>query len=731
MFMGVGGNTKLRNMLNIMYKINTQFTKNLLLVITFFLIITKIYTSIWTLDIYYVDKSILNYMLGFALTGYIFMAFKSKDTFLIIDIVIVLCGLVLIFLDLSPSPIDETPNFDYINHIIKYHSLPSVYDLVDAEYLNTIKGWNIPFGTVNYEAVQAPIYYLVLAIIGQVSVSPTFRLILFRLIGLLLIILTIMITDFTVSKIFNRNIIEKKTHYRIWRIILFFTPGYVLRATRLNNEVLACFFMAIFIYVIFITLKNGYSKKRYIILALLTVILFLTKNTSIYAFLVFVIIALLQKKLFQAICGLILFTPAIIPWILMNFKTYGHITGMNAHLTFVLPIVNPNHYGVDIFDGILRFLPLTFFNGEELEFSIFVQALIIGCNIFLLILLVKSTVNTLRDVIHAEFTLNRLSEQTKINIVCLVFIYSILTILILGSLSTRIQTLRGRYIYPIIPVLLIFLLNNINELYINKTIIIFISLMLGFVLSTGVLCTINKIALNLSGIVNHELLSENEPNVELSSKVVKVKHNKYRDYSMLVDRRIEMNGDFALITAVDEDATYSYLRLDHDISSYQLENKVILKEKYTWENYNQGNNYVLGNIEGRTVCQEFVPKGSGNIIGFSVEFGTYNNNDYSADLLYKLIDENGKILATSSAEHVKIEDNSRRVLLFDKPVSVRSTDRLRFEITVENRLNEPIAISTSDSTYKNGDMYIISDSNEQNNKMHDIGFQILENYNFF
>ena len=78
---------------------------------------------------------------------------------------------------------------------------------------------------------------------------------------------------------------------------------------------------------------------------------------------------------------------AIVPWLLFNFIHYGNITATEAHLSFVLPIINPNKEMIDIISGITNIFYFFFYPQEGIVSEI-TKPMVYFLSIFLLLIFI-------------------------------------------------------------------------------------------------------------------------------------------------------------------------------------------------------------------------------------------------------------------------------------------------------------------------------------------------------
>ena len=129
-------------------------------------------------EIYYVIMLILGCV--------ILCALQSKIGFRIYILLLLSFFVWLSFADIGYDPIDEAQHFEYINHIVEFHKLPIWGDPVNSQYLNAADNSfvEISKNMVNYEVVQSPLYYILMAVISAKISNAYIRFHVCRLVSL-------------------------------------------------------------------------------------------------------------------------------------------------------------------------------------------------------------------------------------------------------------------------------------------------------------------------------------------------------------------------------------------------------------------------------------------------------------------------------------------------------------------------------------------------------------------
>lgn len=676
----------------------------------------------------------------------VFFAVKSKKYFAVYVASLIVFFIWFSFADTWYSPIDEIMNFENINHIVANNRLTTFEDNIDYVFLNKANdGVNAVGSITNYEAVQAPLYYILFAAVGKFISNAYVRLHVFRLISLFLVFIIYFFVEKTVCYLEENGIIQINHQiYRIGLLITIFNPGYLYRASRLNNEILVCVLMSILLYISIRCVVEGYRKNYYWIISLLCVSLFLTKNTAIYAYIIFGAIVLFQKRVKDAIIPTVSGAVLTIPWFLFNYFEYGSLTAMKQHLDFVIPIVNPSRANVDLFDAFFNILPVTFFSAEEVAYPT-AEVIWMGCFvIFLMILILGVSELIVGEVKNNKWELQSYKKKTVVNIICVALILACFLCLLMGTVSTKVCSIRGRYFYgPSIAIIILMVVNgDILSNKIKNYLGGILTIIIAIAVTRGSVTFINKVYTNenlyASEVEEYELCDISDENwhhgysktgnyllVEITDR------NSADNFQALVGHLISNGNQTAFITGISEmqevgENKYVWLQTNKHLDSELVEDNVIQVGAYcSVENYNTyAVNAIVDNIEEKCIAQSIKMSESGEIYGYEIMLGTYGIGDYSAKCKYGVSDATGKELESGTVDIAMIKDNLYTRIYFDNPMDVKKDEEIVISLFLDNANDLPIAayISNNDS-YPAGSLYI--DGVEMNGQ--DLGIKILKN----
>lgn len=642
----------------------------------------------------------------------VFLAIKNEKIFLVYIIVIFSFFSWYSFADQSYSVVDETMNFEYVNHIIRTKQLPTFSDEVDSDFLDLANN-NLQETIIstNYEAVQTPLYYIILAILGCKIKSAYFRLRLFRILGLYSICFVYYFVNKTVRYLKINQLFDiDEECLRATYLLTIFSPGYLFRASRLNNEILVCVLMAVLIYIAVKCILEGYNLRYYWGMAMVSIALFMTKTTAIYAFCVLAIVALFQKKVLKAIIPVGVCSLTVVPWVVFNYKTYGRLTAMKEHLEFVLPIINPNKMELNFIDSIFGDLPISFYSGDEyisnyLSGELFWINLLYG--IFIIAFLCVS-ITSIKKLHQKD-----VSCSTKLNIIFVVSILGCLACLIMGTISTSINSVHGRYFYGLSVVIILMMVLNVEKLntriknYIKMTMIIALAVVMTRTLN---ICFDNY-------FMQENLFASDVKNVQIISSLSKDKticipyreSDKYKSYQILQGHVVYYGNQETIVNSVSdvkqgESLKYIELGIKDTVQGIEQGETLSVGKKISEIKYNDTDD-MINNIEGQEIKQSVGIPQSGELWGFSINLATYCSPQYNADLEYAIYDSNQNLMLLKQKTRLEIDDNSYVQVYFDKPLEVSKDDRIYIQIKFSNLESKPLAVMTADAKLDD-EMYI-------------------------
>ncbi|MFD1776555.1 hypothetical protein [Paenibacillus rhizophilus] len=362
-------------------------------------------------------------------------------------IMLILLGLYYILFLPFFSPIDEGAHFDYILHIIQQHKLPTLYDIINTNELYKITEWSVPSNT-QYEAVQPPLYYLISSVIvALLQKNLVLSVIILRVFGVLLIVLTYFFVQKTYKELWRKDLIQKCDNlFYAFTLLFFLNPGFLTRMTTISNEQLVVFLMTVLTYYVVKTLGQKHSFKHLTFLSLISAGMILTKFTSIYIIGIIVLFYLLNKEIKQAFSYVISTGVLISPWFIFNMYHYKELTANSLHVAFVKGIVNPNNIQLSpyyILQKTNLFLG-SFWNPQESGFPAIREPYFTITNLLSWVLIGTLIIATMYAVKSWKIL-----KESKSQLITLLTSSILLNIIVLcyGTISQDVDIMIGRYVY--------------------------------------------------------------------------------------------------------------------------------------------------------------------------------------------------------------------------------------------------------------------------------------------
>ena len=634
----------------------------------------------------------------------------------------------LTFSDVIYSNADESGHFDLINHIVSHNSLQTFKENKDFIYLNAANdSVNEITEDVNHEAVQAPFYYMVMALFGKLVKNAYARLHLFRLLSLFFILIVFCFVHKTIKLLSNHGFFIDEDIYRISLLLTVFSPGCMLRASRVNNETMTCVLISILVYVAVRCLIYGFSIKSYWLMAFLSALCFLTKVTTVYVYLVIAIAAIMQKRIKEVILPGIASSLIILPWFAFNLLEYGHLTAMKEHLDIVLPIENPNHVPVNIVDSFFSVFTDSYYSGQETVFSLgellWIQALFV----LALFGFIHISYHTFKKMVDNHF--QSIDLKTQLNCIGTMLILACFATLTAGTISSRINALRGRYFYALNILIIMLIVLNIkpkSKSTIRKYAYLLCIIVLGIVNTKVSTSMIDRVyasnhvyasrvnSLELRDVTNDKWTHgyANRGNYLLIGVNDK---NCTCNYKALEGHIVSNGTSEAIVTEVSDMDTdshgsrYVLIKTDKHIDTGTCKNNRLYIGKYCRHlNYNTVPFLAnLGDIEGKEAVQQLKIKDDGTVYGCDINFGIYGETNFEVLIQCKVSNDSGEVIEEFSVKENIIEDNEYLSIYFEKPIKVKRDQIISIGLRCNNAEDLPISINaTKNNFYKDGQLRI-------------------------
>lgn len=363
------------------------------------------------------------------------------------------------------SPVDEAAHYLYVDYICENHRLPVISEMMNSDLISALAGEatvNIPEG-IMYEAVHPPLYYVCMALLCNWFEWTAVRFWICRFVGIILLLGVTCVIFKWCNYLLKQEIIKKEeqTNLLLAAMIILCCPGILTRFGTVSNEGLAVLLVSMCLYQFTKVIFEGISKKKFLFLSILIVCAVLTKITTCFVIVLWLLILLYYKKIRKMVISISIIATGMSPWVLYNYLNYGSFTGTKKHLEYALPICNPNKETIDILSGVAGIFTRFFYPSEGNMGSItqiivnFLDILLLGGLVYFGIKCIKILYKMLVKK-RCQYTYQLEEKKELMEVTYFLCVLGNILILILGSVGTFVSVINGRYLYlSIMPIIYI------------------------------------------------------------------------------------------------------------------------------------------------------------------------------------------------------------------------------------------------------------------------------------
>ena len=468
------------------------------------------FTKTGTADVVY-------YVLWLCMAVFFFLSFKTRRRQNIWLLVMLCFAVILIFGDLRLSVIDEGAHLDYIYYIVRKHRLPTMFQYINTRLLEetgAIAGLSV---APRYEAIQVPLYYCLMAGIVRFLPSPRAALLTIRMIGLALWLVSFLLCRRSISYLHEKGFLESK---ELMDVVLFCAaanPGILIRCIYVSNEPLAILFGVLAVDSMFRMIFDGYSRKSTIRTFLYCILLFYTKNTGAFMVGGLLLVLLYYKKILAFFLSAGAYVMAMAPWFLRNWFLYRSVTGMNMHIRLVIDTVNPAYSAHNPVTEIFLLFDKKFFIPAEIRNGTVFTSRFLAAAALVCILLVGAGIavelrNFLRMVFVRKWNWTYTADEKKefVTMVCAALLFADIVMLTLSTVSSRLNTLLGRYLYLIVVPIAVLLMTWLAKCRSRKAVCVCLSVFLSLLVLDTSMEYFRELTLQRTREETYELIEEEE-----------------------------------------------------------------------------------------------------------------------------------------------------------------------------------------------------------------------------
>lgn len=630
-----------------------------------------VFQSAWTLFhlSYKVSEDhIVFYAMWVLLVILFALCIRDKKYMRIWYVCVLLFGVVLILGDVTYSPIDEASHFDYIQYIIENHKLPTMWQMVDGGFLSDVNGTEDIIPVRRYEAVQMPLYYCLMAVLAAPVRSLSARFMVIRFFGLACLAGVTVITEKTLRFLQQRELLNcSEANLNLILALTAVNPGILVRFVRVSNESLAVLFSAGVFYCAVRLLADGYHAGIFRLGTLLSVFLYYTKSTGAFFVGALLLVLLYYKKWMHFAWLIVFYISCAVPWFFRCYRLYGSFTGMNEHINIVLPIVNPNHEPINLVTGIYQLFAMGFFQANEVAcVSVFYSGMMGAVNLLLLAVCLTAGVWSALRVFHyvfiqrMQFDYSAVEKRQALLILSVGMIVCDIALLALATAASDIGALWGRYLYFIIPPVILLLLNFMEHINLKRGLSLFFCVFYGL-LFLQTLCHYTDTIGKQHGLwgerYEQAVIEDCMPDGADRTAGVGLKGHD-ADLDQLAGKvLVTDNGQNAVIDRVEQEEGRNVLMFDYPVPGVEKDAHVCLYDALTAFQYEYNSaGMQLVELGGLAVLeQSFVWQG-GSIQSIRLMTATYQTIQHG-NLHISLLDRNGKTVQEAFADMQYCVDN--------------------------------------------------------------------------
>lgn len=402
-----------------------------------------------------------------------YLLFKSRAIYLIVFCL----GLSFIILNPYFDVIDEQAHFSVIYFLAHHLTYPSIYEYVDNQILSLAQH-TLPFRSPTdprsigmfgrvYEAFQPPLYYFLGAlwyvIIPGGLVAKVYGL---RSLGLLLLMVSVFIFRKTYFLLVNHGLIEHRDLFLFSVSCLFFVnPGVMLRMTTISNLHLLLPLIGALLYTLIRYMFTEHTGiQEMFVLTVLSACVVLTQFTAIFVLPIVFLVLYFKKGIKFVGYSAVTFAIALLPWIIYNLATYGHLTANGLAELQQKDVVNPGNvnYGVGYIVKNLSYFIYTYWNPQQATPNDAFSLPISYALTVLILFIVTYSLVSLRDSFF--------KERNKFHIawISALFVCMNVGLMLLITVSQNWPVMIGRYVYPSLTPLAVLIFMHFNSDDIKK-----------------------------------------------------------------------------------------------------------------------------------------------------------------------------------------------------------------------------------------------------------------------
>ena len=397
------------------------------------------------------------YYLLWALLALMIFSFRKDRRYALAGFCLLLImAAVIIFGEMNLSRVDECCHLDYICYVAKTHRLPKMTQLINTKRIMQTGAVGGLTAGRRYEAVQVPLYYVLMSVPAMLIRNMRALLYFCRLAGLGMWCGALFLYRKILRQLHGAGLLKDYTTAFGLLCLFGMNPGVLIRCIFVSNEPLTILLTAGVLYTVVQILLHGHSLRRAAAGTLLCICLFYTKSTGVFVIGALWLILLYYRRLGTCILSASVYAASAVPWFARNLRLYGSVSGMNMHINLVINNINPLQLPINPYTEIFSIFVKKYFIPADVEDPrIFAVYLNIAVSVLVICLLAACIVRELLRLFRylaGKWTFRYTTEEKRdyLLMISAALAMANISMLAISSVSTLLDTLIGRYLYFLI-----------------------------------------------------------------------------------------------------------------------------------------------------------------------------------------------------------------------------------------------------------------------------------------
>lgn len=363
---------------------------------------------------------------------------------------------IVIFGYMRFARIDEGAHLDYICYVARSHRLPTMFQNRETELLLETGVNNVLYPDFRYEAVQTPLYYVLMAIPAALIRNMRVLLYFGRCAGLAMWAAAMVLARRILGMLRQYGVLRNEPSAVLFLHLFGISPGILVRCIFISNEPLAILLSVIIMYYTVRALEEGPSRGTVCGVLLSSIAIFYTKSTGVFLIGGMLLVLLYYRKIAVFFGMAAAYALSAVPWFARNLRLYGTVTGMNEHIRIVIDRINPEREQFNLLRLTATIFERKYFIPAEVDTQTALTDMVNkGLSFILILIILFFVLRELRRlafyVLHGwKFRYDTSEKAEYLLMISAALIFANITMLALSTRSTMLNTLIGRYLYYLV-----------------------------------------------------------------------------------------------------------------------------------------------------------------------------------------------------------------------------------------------------------------------------------------